>query len=386
MGAFHNFRHHLRESWYCFDFDLRERRNDAKALRVGKHLMPTAEFAGAPAGAEHRKRVAIVAMYPTDSVTFSILNLLTALRSTGFWILIVSTKPLEGAQRQLIIKNCNHLIERFPIGRDFGSYQLGLSWLKENKKLENAEFLALTNDSLFYPASFSERLVDFMSEDRQWYALFECFEKHYHTQSFFQILRKEMFLSSAFESFWRSYKPYSSRKYAIDKGEVEFSRQMLGAGFQPHVMFNSARVCADVLVALSSEPCDPGVIFALKCSMGHEYFQIINRNKNNPIFVRDRKALDVAVAIDMINNLAYQIEERNPTQSIGLLCNVLYEAPIKRDIVYREIIETGVLLSQCRGFTMKEKALMSDDLRQKGRKISMKFSPRLLALYNRGRI
>jgi hypothetical protein len=146
------------------------------------------------------------------------------------------------------------------------------------------------------------------------------------------------------------------------------------------------RVCADVLVALSSEPCDPGVIFALKSSMGHEYFQIINRNKNNPMFARDRKALDIVVATDMINNLAYQIEERNPTQSIGLLCNVLYEAPIKRDIVYREVIEVGILLSQCRGFTMKERMLMSDDLRQKGRKISLKFSPRLLALYNRGRI
>jgi hypothetical protein len=386
MAPFHKLRHHLRDSWYCLNFDLHEWLNDTRALRQGKHLTPTAEYDGALVGSEHPKRAAIVAIYPTESITFSILNLLNALRSADFWILVVSTKTLDENQRQLIAKHCNHLLERFPVGRDFGSYQMGMRWLKENKKLEEAEFLALTNDSLFYPASFSERLRDFMSESTQWYALYECFEIHYHTQSFFQIFRRDMFLSSAFQEFWKNYTPYSARKHTIHQGEVEFSRQMVAAGFLSRIMFNSSRVCTDVLAALTSENTDPGVVLALKQTMNFEYFDTIQKNKNNRVFEADRKELGKVAANDIANRLSYHIENRNPTHCIGLLCNILYEAPIKRDVVYRRHIELGTLISQCRGFTVKERTLMSDDLRRKGLPASLTFSPRLVALYDRERI
>jgi hypothetical protein len=62
---------------------------------------------------------------------------------------------------------------------------MGLDWLKLKGKLDAAEFLALTNDSLFVPTPFSGRLQEFMRTSRSWYALFENFEHHYHTQSFF---------------------------------------------------------------------------------------------------------------------------------------------------------------------------------------------------------
>jgi hypothetical protein len=386
MAPFRNFRRRLRDSWYCLNFDLREWLNDARALREGKHLTPTAEYDGALAGSERPKRAAIVAIYPTESITFSILNLLNALQSADFWILVVSTKPLDENQRQLITKNCNRLLERFPVGRDFGSYQMGMRWLKDNKKLENAEFLALTNDSLFYPASFSERLENFMSESNQWYALYECFEIHYHTQSFFQIFRRDMFLSSAFQRFWNDYTPYSARKHAIHKGEVEFSRRMVAAGFLSRVMFNTSRVCADVLAALKSENTDPGVVLALKQTMKDEYFDIIERIKSNLVFEAEHKLLNTVVANDISNRLSYHIENRNPTHCIGLLCNILYDAPIKRDVVYRGHIELGTLISQCRGFTVKERMLMNDDLRRKGLPASLTFSRRLLVLYKKERI
>jgi Rhamnan synthesis protein F len=386
MAPFRKFRRHLRDSWYCFSFDLLEWLNDARALSQGKHLTPTAEYDGALVGPDHPKRVAIVAIYPTESITFSILNLLNALQSAKFWILVVSTKRLDENQRQLIAKHCNHLLERFPVGRDFGSYQMGMRWLKENKKLENAEFLALANDSLFYPASFSERLQDFMSESTQWYALFECFEIHYHTQSFFQIFRRDMFLSPAFQGFWNDYTPYSARKHAIHKGEVEFSRRMVAAGFLSRVMFNTIRVCADVLTALKSEDTDTGIVLALKQTMKDDYFDTIERIKNNLVFETERELLSTVVADDIASRLSYHIENRNPTHSIGLLCSVLYNAPIKRDIVYRGHIELGTLISQCRGFTIKERALMGDDLRRKGLPASLTFSQRLVILYKNERI
>jgi hypothetical protein len=387
--AFRKLRRRLRELWelrYVADFDLRERLKDLKAFRQGGRLAPTAEFAGALGDQETPRGVAVVAVYPTEPIAFSILNLLSALRLAGFWTLVVSSATIDEGLRHKILKNCNHLLERLPFGRDFGSYQMGLDWLKLKGKLDAAEFLALTNDSLFVPASFSGRLQEFLRPSRPWYALFENFEHHYHTQSFFQIFRKDMFNAPAFEKFWASYTPYSPRKHTIFNGEVDFTRQMVAAGFLAHVMFSSARVCEDVAKALTCQQPDPSVVVALTQSLGDEYFSIIQKNKENDFFQHDRASAERVTAYEIANRLAQAIEKKNPTQSVGLLCNVLYEAPIKRDIVYRNAIDLGVLVSQCRGFTGEEKEAMNDDLRSKGLPISLLHSRRLMVLYDRNRI
>ena len=114
MAPFHKLRRTLSEFWYCTNFDLREKFNDVKAIREEKHLHPIAEFQGAVKDQEKPSRVAIIAIYPTDPITFSILILLSALRTCGFWTLVVSTKHISEAQRQIIINNCNHFIEHSP--------------------------------------------------------------------------------------------------------------------------------------------------------------------------------------------------------------------------------------------------------------------------------
>jgi hypothetical protein len=91
-------------------------------------------------------------------------------------------------------------------------------------------------------------------------------------------------------------------------------------------------------------------------------------------------------AYEIANRLAQAIEKKNPTQSVRLLCNALYEEPIKRGIVYRGTIDFGVLVSQRRGFTSDEKEAINDDLRKKGLPISSPYSRRLMVLYDRNRI
>ena len=251
--AFRKLRRRLRELWelrYVADFDLRERLKDLKAFR--EEPRADGRVCGRAGDQETPRRVAVVAVYPTEPIAFSIVNLLSALRLAGFWTLVVSSATLEEGLRHKILKNCNYLLERLPFGRDFGSYQMGLSWLKSKGKLDAAEYLALTNDSLFLPASFSGRLQEFMKMSRSWYALFENSEHHYPYAEFFPDLSKGHVQRPAFEEFWASYTPYSPRKHTIFNGEVDFTRQMVAAGFLAHVMFSSARICEDVAKALTT--------------------------------------------------------------------------------------------------------------------------------------
>jgi hypothetical protein len=45
--------------------------------------------------------------------------------------------PVE--QRKAILPYCHYLIERFPVGRDFGAYKRGLIWFKDSGKLSDAD-------------------------------------------------------------------------------------------------------------------------------------------------------------------------------------------------------------------------------------------------------
>ena len=381
----------LRKKRYIWEFDLREKLRDMRAFSTGKHKDIVSETAGFSQYPEDRKRVAIVAIYPSDAAFFSIINLLVAFRNSGFWTLVVSTKKIDEPQRSLLLKHCNHCIERYPVGRDFGSYQVGLRWLDANAMLPNAGYLALANDSMFYTSSFSNQLHEFLSADKQWYALFENFEIHYHVGGFFHVFRKDVFTSQSFQNFWANYKPYSSRKHAIHCGEGGLTKALTAGGFHASVLYSTDRVCDDVFKQLSAGRCDPDVSFALRQSIGDSFFAIVANAKKAYLNGHADSQPDYAeyhtsLAADLVHCLANRIENRNPTHSIGLLCNVLYEAPIKRDIAYRRAIHLGTLLTHCRGFDADEKTCISDDLKTKGLPQSMSFSRREIALYNKARI
>src|SRR5262245_9780488 len=80
-------------------------------------------------GARNVARVAVVAIHPTDdSIPFT-QNLLVALITNGFYVLVVYNKSMSAAQQAAIVPHCHHLIERFSVGRDFGAYKRGLIWL-----------------------------------------------------------------------------------------------------------------------------------------------------------------------------------------------------------------------------------------------------------------
>lgn len=351
-------------------------------LAVGHHRLIYTNCAGNLPKRESYTRAAVVAIYPSADVIPFLRNLLSALAAKDFFVLVVSTRRLDAELRATILPLCHQMIERYPMGRDFGSYRIGLQWIEQQETLKNIDTLVLANDSLFYPKAIADILQEILNEGADWTALFENFEFHYHAQSFFQVFRKRVFSSPAFKIFWRKYKPLSSRKYSIFKGEAGLTSALKKAAFQPHTIYNSTKLRKAVFQKLGEDKESISLNFLIHLSGTESYFEANQRYNNEEAGLSDNKNLSETpvefIASEIARQVANLTERHNPTHRVGLLCNYLFGAPIKRDICYREYGETnqGVhsiadLISFASGFDRMELEAMERDVRSKGIPASM---------------
>jgi hypothetical protein len=312
------------------------------------------EYAGVLRDPGAGARVAVVAIHPTDdSIPFT-QNLLVALTTNNFYVLVVYNKPMSPTQRASIIPYCHHLIERSPVGRDFGAYKRGLIWLRENGKLSNADLVVLANDSMFYPSSFSETVSDMLSLSEDWVTLFENFQLRHHAQSFFLLLRRPVFESPCWRRFWHRYRPFSSRIHCIEKGEKGLSRALLKGGFFPHAVYNAVRVTTTLRALADAENTRSGGITELLLRLHGDSRTLLQRYNRNRLIE------------DAILNVGTLMHRLNPTHVTGLIINVSLIAPVKRDLCYRGTCDLTAVVSYVRGFTEKELQAMTSDLRRRG--------------------
>ena len=88
--------------------------------------------------------------------------------------------------------------------------------------------LIILNDSMFYYSKGLDLLFNSLVRSEQdVVCLTSSFDGSWHAQSYLISLSNSVFLTSEFSSFWSRYKPYNSRRHAIRKGELEFSRVVL---------------------------------------------------------------------------------------------------------------------------------------------------------------
>jgi hypothetical protein len=338
-------------------------------------------------------RLAIVALYPSDDSLPFTLNLLDALAVAGFWILVVSTRRLSTEQLAPMKARAHHIIERAPVGRDFGSYKMGLEWLERHRQLSSAETLVLANDSMFYPKAFAGELENMLQCPNDWQSLFENYEHHYHAQSFFLLFRAAVLRSDAFRDFWVRYIPYSARVHAIHRGEGWLTECLMHAGFVCEVAYSALRLRQ----ALGDQPAP--MLELAELAPAHEQWDVSarimlesviefesgvplrSRSPELPAGAADvrphggqlasrpsarQQRTEAALSKLWATRIARQYEIRNPTHFGALFCNRLFTAPIKRDICYRGIFDINQVLRAARGFSDDELTAMHRDLRVRG--------------------
>jgi hypothetical protein len=359
-------------------YDLRTHARDHLAMAQKLHLeIIRSSVSGIPTD---MRRIAIVAIHPSEACLPFILNLLEALKASGSSRLVLSTKRLSASLAEPLIEHSDRLIERHGIGRDFGSYQMGIGLLKEWGVYDSVDTLVLANDSMFYQSGFSETLSGMLNSD--WSALFENYEIHYHAQSFFQVFGRPVLQSKAFNKFWGDYVPLSSRKHAIDNGEVGLSTKLIKAGYFPSVVYTSRRLM-DALSKRYETGQDIDLVSkTLYATMGPRYAEMLrNLAVNQPSAMLERNASSL-LECTIASEIARRSETKNPTHTVGLLANVLLNAPIKRDIAYRGCATAGEVLRVASGYSPQEIACMERDFRIRGNPAMLTGLRRML--YNAG--
>jgi hypothetical protein len=169
-------------------------------------------------------------------------TLFRAIGRTRLNLVISTNARIVAAQREALLEHCHLLIERADLGRDFGGYRDGIRYLL--RTVESIERLILLNDSLFYIENGLDTLLAALNGEHDVIGLTEDFHLNYHIQSFALSFSGRVLKNSRFLAYWKRYRPISTRRWAIQKGERGLTRQLLRSGFAPHIIHYGAQLTA----------------------------------------------------------------------------------------------------------------------------------------------
>lgn len=179
------------------------------------------------------KRVAVFAHYDKNNLIEDyVVYFLSELKKVAEKIVFVSDSNVKDSE----LKKINTYIEKAIIGThgeyDFGSYKRGYIWAKENGLLDNCEEFILVNDSCYAPLfpfsdmfnEMSNRPVDFWGATQN--GKFTE-NKNIHIQSYFIVLKPQVFNSIFFNNFISNIKKEENKEDIVHKYEIGLSQLLI---------------------------------------------------------------------------------------------------------------------------------------------------------------
>lgn len=188
------------------------------------------------------KRIAILAHFDKKNIIDDyVLFYVNELKKVCSDIIFVSCCDLP--QEELNKLDCHKIAQKHN-EYDFGSYKRGFLYAKENNFLENCEELLFVNDSCYGPFKPLEKIFsdmennscDFWGMTKNKYAFKivknrtkDCYIPH--VQSYFFVLKQNVFNSETFNNFITSVKEEENKNSIIEKYEIGLTATLEQAGF-----------------------------------------------------------------------------------------------------------------------------------------------------------
>jgi hypothetical protein len=189
------------------------------------------------------RNLAIVALWPRmgilDSVVHEIEILLKLEREV---ICVINKSKLSNAWIKQLEQYPITVISRENIGRDFGAYQSGVSYISSEYGLSNIESLTLANDTILFAKDSLEVIRETLNLPGDVKCIYLNLQQHLHAQSFFLVFSERVLKSTNFSNFWKSYYPSNERVHAINNGEVKLSKTLNKANFKFVSYLNSEKL------------------------------------------------------------------------------------------------------------------------------------------------
>lgn len=286
--------------------------------------------------------VVIFACYPKTPVEDSILAVLKRFTAGGAQVVAVATVPFPPPLREKLAAFASVLIEMPNIGRDFGAYQQGVSYVQRKLGLEQASRLIFLNDSIyFFERADSQPLVDAMLDPAADYVgSNENFFAHYHIGSFLFAVGGPIPGHPTFARFWQRYIPFSTRPHAINAGEVGLSRTIMATGAVPRVLYQLADIAADVAALVARRDGREDYLLSMRSRriiLGdvRRYSQIAQISSDDAAAGAAFASLAGAREADVLLEF---LQNNNQVHFSGLLLTRFANMPfVKKDLVYRGI-------------------------------------------------
>ncbi|MEE4377976.1 MAG: glycosyltransferase [Candidatus Competibacteraceae bacterium] len=179
-------------------------------------------------------KVAIFACYNNDaSIPDHVVYYLRMLRKVVDSIILVSDNPIQIKQIDKIYDLVAYAKFERHMEYDFGSYKIGIEWLKENHKWDGVNELILCNDSCYGPISnLKDTLEKMKKRNLDFWGITINHQFERHIQSYFIHLNKRVIHHHGFDKFFERIQAERSVREVVLKYEVKFSNYFESFGFK----------------------------------------------------------------------------------------------------------------------------------------------------------
>jgi len=182
------------------------------------------------------KRLAIFAHYDKDKIIDDyVIFYLKSLKEICEKIIFVSACELNENEKSKISEICDYIICENHNEYDFGSWKRG--FLSIGTEISQFDEIILANDSCFGPTYSLEKVFNIMrSEACDFWGItenkFGIKGRQRHIQSYFIILKKQVFIDVDFQKFITSVSAQSKKNDIITNYEIGLSKLLFKKGFK----------------------------------------------------------------------------------------------------------------------------------------------------------
>ncbi|MFN3723789.1 MAG: rhamnan synthesis F family protein [Paracoccaceae bacterium] len=205
-----------------------------------------------PGQVDWHGKVCLLLVYQPHNLAPSIVETCAFLRSKGYAVMVVANGGLPPAAAELLHPYVWLLLDRPNLGYDFGGYQDGIKYLNQQGLVP--ESMIVLNDSIWFPLNSNSDVLEQLetsehdlcglmlhsparndepsiNRDEEKHRTGKALRKKAeHIESYLFALRREVFVSAAFQSFWENYAWSSSKSLTIKRGEIGLSKHMARHG------------------------------------------------------------------------------------------------------------------------------------------------------------
>lgn len=260
-------------------------------------------------------RFAIFLIWQQQRLPWYVQNALDAFAEAEINVVVVANHALDEAAKATLSAQSRWVLTRDNTGFDFGGFQDATHFLRERFEVERLIYL---NDSVYlFREGSAEMMRRLSTSTADICAAFENWELSYHVQSFCFSMSRRILDMPATIRFWRDYLPVNSRRWAIQKGEIELSKAMVPASRDIEIIYSPN----DIHDHISDLPIKT----------------LISMGKELPIAIRmGRGDTNETQDVEIQGEILRRVALRSQIHTGGFFYRRFLRCPLlKKDLVYR---------------------------------------------------